>query len=72
MTGNIGSKKKRVTDEWDANGVQGIAYSDRAADLDHFEWSHGHPRQNTQRVMEDLSRWHSYRVMDSMQILVVF
>ena len=47
VTGNIGSNKKRVTDEWNVNGIQWITYSERAADLDHFEWSHVHPRQNT-------------------------
>ena len=55
MTGNIRSKKKKETNEWNVNEIKGIAYSDRAADLDHFEWSHVHPRQNTWRVMEDLS-----------------
>ena len=55
MTGNIENKKNIVTDEWNVNEDQGIAYSDRAGDLDHFEWSHVHPRQNTWRVMEDLN-----------------
>ena len=32
---------------WNVNGTKGIAYSDGAADLDHFEWSHVHTRQNT-------------------------
>ena len=52
---NIGSKKKMVTDEWNVNEVQEIAYSDRASDLDHFERSLVHPRQNIERVMEDLN-----------------
>ena len=47
VTGNIGNKKKVMTDEWNVNWIQRIAYSDRAADLDHFEWSHVYTRQNT-------------------------
>ena len=57
---------------WNANGTKGIVYSDRAVDLDQFKWSHVHPRQNTWRVMGDLSWENSYHVMDSIHILAVF
>ena len=36
-----------VTDGWNVNVNEWIVYSDRSADLNHFEWSHVHTQQDT-------------------------
>ena len=47
VTGKYLLESTTVIDGWNVNGNQCIIYSDRIADLDHFEWSHVHAQQHT-------------------------
>ena len=45
-----------VNDGWNVNGIQCIVYLNRSADLDNFEWSHVHMKQDTWKVIWILNR----------------
>ena len=72
MTGNYLMENMIVTDGWNVNGNQWIVYSDRIADLDHFEWSHVHTQEHTQRAMGIFNRWNNHHVMRMIEIPAVF